>query len=83
MASIKVTRKKPLWVDDLLKENDMSCEALVEKCNLSKHVISRILIRQWTPTKHQMQRVAEIFGRKIEEVKFGHNYFQHEERGCS
>lgn len=83
MANIKVTRRKPLWVDDLLKEEGMNCESLCEQCNLPKNVISRIISRQWSPTKTQMNCVAKVFGRKIEEVNFGHDYHQDEERGCS
>jgi hypothetical protein len=83
MAVINVTLRKPLWVDELLKENDMSCDALCEQCNLPKGITSRIVGRQWSPTKGQMQCVAKVFGRKTQEVIFGHDCHQDEERGCS
>lgn len=83
MANIRVTRRKPEWVDNLLKDANMSCDSLCEQCNLPKGIISRIVGRQWSPTKEQMSCVAAVFGRKIEEVRFGHNCLQEEERGCS
>tara|TARA_Y100000034_G_scaffold33124_1_gene40637 strand:+ start:2643 stop:2894 length:252 start_codon:yes stop_codon:yes gene_type:complete len=83
MAKIAATQRKALWVDDLLKESEMDYATLCKECNLPEHIISRIIHRQWQPTKVQMQCVAGVFGRKPTEVIFGNDFYQDEERGCS
>jgi hypothetical protein len=83
MANISIALRKPLWVDDLLKENDMSCDALCEQCELPSEVVSRIVGRHWSPTTAQMKCVAGVFGRKPQEVIFGHDCCQEEDRGGS
>jgi len=71
------------WVDEILKDKNLTLENMQKSCNLSNDVVKRIFNRQWNPTKTQKIMVSNFLNTKPEEIIFGNDHFQHEDRGCS
>ena len=50
----------------------MSVEQLAQRSGLEKTRVEAIVLRRWTPSPVERQRIAAVFNVPVEEVAWGH-----------
>ncbi len=62
----------PQTVAELCIAQSVSLEQLVERCGLEEERVKAILLRRWTPSPAERQKIAAVFGLPIDEIVWGH-----------
>jgi transcriptional regulator with XRE-family HTH domain len=62
----------PTTVEDLCTAQSLSFEQLVERCGIDAERVKAILLRRWTPSPAERQKIAAVFGVPVEEIAWGH-----------
>jgi lambda repressor-like predicted transcriptional regulator len=62
----------PSTVEDLCTTHSVTFEQLVERSGLESERIKAILLRRWTPSPAERQKIATVFGLSVEEITWGH-----------
>lgn len=62
----------PSTVEDLCAAQSLTFEQLVERCGLESERVKAILLRRWTPSPAERQKIANVLGVPAEEIAWGH-----------
>ena len=62
----------PKSVDDLCVQHDIEIEQLAAVAGLEEKRVRAIVMGRWTPSPHERDRIAAVFGRQRDEVAWGH-----------
>jgi transcriptional regulator with XRE-family HTH domain len=62
----------PQTVAELCIAKSVSLEQLVEQSGLEGQRVEAILLRRWTPSPAERQKIAAVFGLPIDEIVWGH-----------
>jgi transcriptional regulator with XRE-family HTH domain len=62
----------PQTVAELCIAKSVSLEQLVEQSGLEEQRVEAILLRRWTPSPAERQKIAAVFGLPIDEIVWGH-----------
>jgi transcriptional regulator with XRE-family HTH domain len=62
----------PSTVEDLSNSQSLTLEQLAERSGLELERVQAILLRRWTPSPAERQKVAAVFGVPVEEIAWGH-----------
>ena len=59
-------------VFDLCKQQRISLLELTDKTGLEFDRVHAIYLGRWTPSPNERERIAEVFGKKLEDIAWGH-----------
>ena len=59
-------------IEDLCIAHSVTFEQLVESSGLDVGKVRAIILRRWTPSPNERQRIAGVFGVPIDEIVWGH-----------
>jgi transcriptional regulator with XRE-family HTH domain len=62
----------PQTVAELCVAQNVSFEQLVERSKLEEQRVKAILLRRWTPSPIERQKIADVFNMPVDEVVWGH-----------
>jgi transcriptional regulator with XRE-family HTH domain len=62
----------PQSVAELCIAQSVSLEQLVERCGLEEQRVKAILLRRWTPSPAERQKIAGVFQVPADEIVWGH-----------
>ena len=62
----------PQTVAELCVAQNVSFEQLVERSKLEEQRVKAILLRRWTPSPAERQKIADVFNTPVDEVVWGH-----------
>ncbi len=62
----------PSTVADLCISQSLTVEQLVELSGLDVQRVQAILLRRWTPSPTERQKIAAVFSVSVEEIVWGH-----------
>ena len=62
----------PQTVAELCIAQNLSLEQLVEKSGLEEQRVQAILLRRWTPSPAERQKIAAVFNLPIDDIVWGH-----------
>ncbi len=62
----------PSTIADLCVAQSISFEQLVERSGLEEQKVKAILLRRWTPSPGERQKIAAVFGVPIDDITWGH-----------
>lgn len=62
----------PQTVAELCIAQNLSLEQLVEKSGLEEQRVKAILLRRWTPSPAERQKIAAVFNLPIDDIVWGH-----------
>lgn len=62
----------PQTVAELCIAQNLSLEQLVEKSGLEEQRVKAILLRRWTPSPAERQKIAAAFNLPIDDIVWGH-----------
>jgi hypothetical protein len=62
----------PQTVAELCVAQNVSFEQLVECSKLEEQRVKAILLRRWTPSPAERQKIADVFNMPVDEVVWGH-----------
>jgi transcriptional regulator with XRE-family HTH domain len=62
----------PQTVAELCVAQNVSFEQLVERSKLEEQRVKAILLRRWTPSPVERQKIADVFNMPVDEVVWGH-----------
>ena len=62
----------PQTVAELCIAQNLSLEQLIEKSGLEEQRVKAILLRRWTPSPAERQKIAAVFNLPIDDIVWGH-----------
>ena len=62
----------PQSVAELCVAHNVSFEQLVERSKLEEQRVKAILLRRWTPSPAERQKIAGVFNLPVNDVVWGH-----------
>jgi hypothetical protein len=62
----------PSTVEELCTVQSISFDQLVERSGLEAERVKAILLRRWTPSPAERQKIAAVFGVAADEITWGH-----------
>ena len=62
----------PQTVPGFCVAQNVSFEQLVERSKLEEQRVKAILLRRWTPSPAERQKIADVFNMPVDEVVWGH-----------
>jgi transcriptional regulator with XRE-family HTH domain len=62
----------PQTVAELCIAQSVSFEQLVDRCGLEAQRVKAILLRRWTPSPNERQKIATVFNLPVDDIVWGH-----------
>lgn len=62
----------PNTVSELCVAQNVSFDQLVERAGLDSERVKAILLRRWTPSPAERQKIAAVFNMPVDEIVWGH-----------
>ncbi|MCC7083457.1 MAG: hypothetical protein IT427_00440 [Pirellulales bacterium] len=62
----------PTSVEDLCRTQSVTFDQLVARASLDSERVKAILLRRWTPSPAERQKIAAVFGVAVDEIAWGH-----------
>lgn len=62
----------PSTVAELCLAQSVSFEQLIERSGLEEQRVKAILLRRWTPSPAEREKIASVFNVPIDEIVWGH-----------
>jgi transcriptional regulator with XRE-family HTH domain len=72
MQKEKSTEIMPSTVAELCLAQSLSFDQLVERSGLEEQRVKAILLRRWTPSPTEREKIAAVFSVPIGEIVWGH-----------
>jgi transcriptional regulator with XRE-family HTH domain len=61
-----------ITVDQALVEANLSLDELADRAGLARERVEAIVTGRWLPSPAERQAVAQVLGRAIQEISWGH-----------
>jgi transcriptional regulator with XRE-family HTH domain len=62
----------PQTVAELCIAHNVSVEKLVARSGLDEQRVQAILLRRWTPSPTERQKISEVFNVPVDDIVWGH-----------
>jgi transcriptional regulator with XRE-family HTH domain len=62
----------PSSIADLCVAQKITFEQLVERSGVEEQRVKAIMMRRWTPSPTERQKIAAVFGVPIDDITWGH-----------
>jgi len=59
-------------VEDLCQAQKITYQVLVERSGLEESRVQAILLRRWTPSPREREKIAAVFGLTPDDIVWGH-----------
>ena len=59
-------------VDELCVQAQLNHQQLAEKAGLDEHRVLAIVLGRWTPSPHERDKIAAVFGLTRDQIVWGH-----------